>query len=161
MEIFCGFATAPLVPCSFAKITGCCTSVAWPFPVLSGHIRALENRGAASQTGVHDPSLGRSGADKISYNTKGSFSRSAIHQRNCRCVPDRTRIMSETYQNTPFSLLPDRRPPWKEFVLTMGLQGAALFLLAWATVFNLAVLDSPDPRLPFHSPGGNPAGGEP
>jgi TonB family protein len=51
--------------------------------------------------------------------------------------------MSEMYQNAPFSLLPDRRPPWKEFVLTMGLQGLALFALAWAAVFNLAVLDQP------------------
>ena len=51
--------------------------------------------------------------------------------------------MSETYQNGPFSLLPDRRPPWKEFILTMGLQGIGLFLLAWAAVLNLAVLDQP------------------
>jgi len=51
--------------------------------------------------------------------------------------------MSEMYQYTPFSLLPDRRPPWKEFVLTMGFQGLGLFLLAWAAVLNLAVLDAP------------------
>jgi TonB family protein len=51
--------------------------------------------------------------------------------------------MPEMYQNAPFSLLPDRRPPWKEFVLTMGLQGVFLFLLAWAAVLNLAVLDPP------------------
>ena len=47
------------------------------------------------------------------------------------------------YENGPFSLLPDRRPPWKQFVLTMGVQGIALFVLAWAAVFNLAVLDQP------------------
>src|SRR4029077_8646821 len=52
--------------------------------------------------------------------------------------------MSETYQNpAPFSLLPNRRPPWKEFVLTMGLQGLALFVFAWAAVLNLGVLDQP------------------
>ena len=51
--------------------------------------------------------------------------------------------MSDTYQYAPFSLLPDRRPPWKEFVLTMGLQGVALFVLAWAAVLNLAVLEAP------------------
>jgi TonB family protein len=51
--------------------------------------------------------------------------------------------MSEMYQNAPFSLLPDRRPPWKQFVLTMGLQGLALFVFAWAAVLNLAVLDQP------------------
>src|SRR6185369_5603298 len=55
----------------------------------------------------------------------------------------RTSIMSEMYQNGPFSLLPDRRPPWKQFVLTMGVQGLALFVLAWAAVFNLAVMDQP------------------
>ena len=47
------------------------------------------------------------------------------------------------YQHTPFSLLPERRPPWREFVLTMGFQGLGLFLLAWAAVLNLAVLDAP------------------
>jgi TonB family protein len=51
--------------------------------------------------------------------------------------------MSEMYQNAPFSLLPNRRPPWKEFVLTMGVQGLALFVFAWAAVLNLAVLDQP------------------
>jgi TonB family protein len=51
--------------------------------------------------------------------------------------------MSEMYQNAPFSLLPDRRPPWKQFVLTMGVQGLALFVFAWAAVLNLAVLDRP------------------
>ena len=48
--------------------------------------------------------------------------------------------MSE-YQSSPFGLLPERRPPWKEFVVTMGVQGIALFVLAWAAVLNLAVLD--------------------
>jgi TonB family protein len=51
--------------------------------------------------------------------------------------------MSEMYENAPFSLLPNRRPPWKEFVLTMGVQGLALFVFAWAAVLNLAVLDQP------------------
>jgi TonB family protein len=51
--------------------------------------------------------------------------------------------MPETYEKAPFSLLPERRPPWKEFVLTMGLQGIALFAIAWAAVLNLAVLDQP------------------
>jgi len=50
--------------------------------------------------------------------------------------------MSE-YQSSPFGLLPERRPPWKEFVVTMGVQGIALFVLAWAAVLNLAVLDQP------------------
>jgi TonB family protein len=47
------------------------------------------------------------------------------------------------YQSAPFGLLPERRPPWKEFALTMGVQGIALFVLAWAAVLNLAVLDQP------------------
>lgn len=51
--------------------------------------------------------------------------------------------MSETYQYAPFSLLPSQRPPWKEFVLTMGLQGLGLFILVWAAVLNLAVLEPP------------------
>ena len=51
--------------------------------------------------------------------------------------------MSQLSQNGPFSLLPYRRPPWKEFVLTMGVQSLALFLLVWLGVLNLAVLDPP------------------
>jgi TonB family protein len=50
--------------------------------------------------------------------------------------------MSE-YQSATFGLLPERRPPWKEFLLTMGVQGIALFILAWAAVLNLAILDPP------------------
>src|SRR5579862_1503266 len=51
--------------------------------------------------------------------------------------------MSGTYQHAPFSLLPDRQPPWRQFLLTMGLQGVALFVFAWTAVVNLAVLDPP------------------
>ena len=57
--------------------------------------------------------------------------------------------MSEMYQNTPFSLLPDRRPPWKEFVLTMGVQGLVLFLMAVAAVLKLAVLEASVHDYPF------------
>jgi TonB family protein len=52
-------------------------------------------------------------------------------------------IVSSGLQDGPFSLLPYRRPPWKEFVLTLGVQGLGLFLLAWAAVLNSAVLDPP------------------
>lgn len=51
--------------------------------------------------------------------------------------------MPPVSQNAPFSLLPDRRPPWKEFVLTMGGQSLVLFLLVWLGVLNIAVLDPP------------------
>jgi TonB family protein len=51
--------------------------------------------------------------------------------------------MSQPSLNAPFSLLPDRQPPWKQFVLTMGVQSLALFLLVWLGVLNLAVLDPP------------------
>jgi len=51
--------------------------------------------------------------------------------------------MHSVYQNGPFSLLPERRPPWKEFVLTMGLQSLALFALVWLGVLNLSVLPAP------------------
>jgi len=52
-------------------------------------------------------------------------------------------MMPEFSQNGPFSMLPYRRPPWKEFALTMGVQGLALFLLVWLGVLNMAVLDPP------------------
>ena len=51
--------------------------------------------------------------------------------------------MSSVYQNGPFSLLPERRPPWKEFVVTMGVQSLALFAFIWLGVLNLSVLPAP------------------
>jgi TonB family protein len=57
--------------------------------------------------------------------------------------PDRITIMREVYQNGPFSLLPYRRPPWREFFLTIGVQAIVLFLLAWVGVLNLNVLPNP------------------
>jgi TonB family protein len=51
--------------------------------------------------------------------------------------------MSQPSLIAPFSLLPDRQPPWKQFVLTMGVQSLALFLLVWLGVLNLGVLEPP------------------
>ena len=51
--------------------------------------------------------------------------------------------MPQMYQNGPFSMLPYRRPPWREFVLTMAVQGIGVFLLIWAGVLNLGVLPNP------------------
>jgi TonB family protein len=58
-------------------------------------------------------------------------------------LPDRISIMPQVSQNIPFSLLPYRRPPWKEFVLTMGVQSLALFAFVWLGVLNLSVLPAP------------------
>src|SRR5690242_158977 len=57
--------------------------------------------------------------------------------------PERISVMPQLSESGPFAMLPYRRPPWKEFVLTMGLQSLALFLLIWLGVMNLAVLDPP------------------
>src|ERR1700730_14896523 len=57
--------------------------------------------------------------------------------------PERISIVPPVSQNSPFSLLPYRRPPWKEFVLTMGVESVALFALVWAGVFQVAVLNPP------------------
>jgi len=43
----------------------------------------------------------------------------------------------------PFSLLPAKRPPWAEFLLTMSTQGVALFVLAWVGVLHPEVLSMP------------------
>jgi len=40
-------------------------------------------------------------------------------------------------------MLPYRRPPWREFILIIGVQAVAVFILAWAGVLNLGVLPSP------------------
>src|SRR6185295_7321932 len=58
-------------------------------------------------------------------------------------LPQRNGTMSQDYQNSPFSMLPYRRPPWREFALMMGVQAIAAFILAWAGVLNLGVLPSP------------------
>ncbi len=42
-----------------------------------------------------------------------------------------------------FSPLPERRPPWKEFVFGIATQGLALMLLAWLGVLHTEVLDFP------------------
>jgi TonB family protein len=47
-------------------------------------------------------------------------------------------------EKIPFSLLPYRRPPWVEFVLTMGTQGVALFVLAWVGVLHPEILSLPE-----------------
>ena len=52
--------------------------------------------------------------------------------------------MYSTADHGLFSLLPDRRPPWKEFVFSMGTQSVALLLLAWLAVLHPAVLVSPN-----------------
>jgi TonB family protein len=57
--------------------------------------------------------------------------------------PARIGNMSPDYENNPFSLLPYRRPPWREFALIMGVQAIAVFILTWVGVLNLGMLPSP------------------
>ena len=56
--------------------------------------------------------------------------------------------MPQISQNGPFSMLPYRRPPWKEFLLIIGLQSIGLFLLAWVGVLNMGLV--PDPVHDYH-----------
>jgi TonB family protein len=52
--------------------------------------------------------------------------------------------MSQIANNTLlFSLLPEKRPPWKEFVFSMGTESAVFFLLAWVGVFHPEILVQP------------------
>ncbi len=53
--------------------------------------------------------------------------------------------MASDPANTPFSLLPYRRPPWGEFVFSMLTQGGAIALLLWFGVLRAQVL-TPPPR---------------
>lgn len=46
-------------------------------------------------------------------------------------------------QNTLFSLLPDARPPWKEFVFSSVTQGIAIALVVWLGVLHREVLTPP------------------
>jgi len=43
-------------------------------------------------------------------------------------------------QHGPFSPLPQWRPPWKEFILSLGTQGLVCFLLLWVGVLHPEVL---------------------
>ncbi len=48
--------------------------------------------------------------------------------------------MSQAPYHGPFSMLPERRPPWKEFLFSMGAESVALFVLAWVGVLHPEVL---------------------
>jgi TonB family protein len=52
-------------------------------------------------------------------------------------------FMAQLPNNTPFSLLPQRRPPWKEFMLSMSTEGVVIVLLAWVGVLHPEVLVPP------------------
>jgi TonB family protein len=52
--------------------------------------------------------------------------------------------MPQVPDNGLFSLLPEKRPPWKEFVFGVGVQIAALWLLAWVGVLHPEALVSPN-----------------
>lgn len=62
--------------------------------------------------------------------------------------PHRMSIMTQVSQDGPFSMLPYRRPPWKEFLLIIGLQCIGLFLLTWVGVLNMGLV--PDPVHDYH-----------
>src|SRR3989475_1922536 len=51
--------------------------------------------------------------------------------------------MSQAPYHGPFSMLPERRPPWKEFLFSMGAESVALLVLAWVGVLHPEVLAPP------------------
>jgi len=51
--------------------------------------------------------------------------------------------MSQTPVNGLFSLLPERRPPWKEFVFSFGVETIAIVIVAWIGVLHPNVLRAP------------------
>jgi TonB family protein len=51
--------------------------------------------------------------------------------------------MASDPSKTPFALLPDRRPPWKEFVFSMVTQGAAIVLILWIVGLRAQILTAP------------------
>src|SRR5690349_9783976 len=51
--------------------------------------------------------------------------------------------MSQTPVNGLFSLLPERRPPWKEFVFSFGVETVAIVIVAWIGVLHPNVLRAP------------------
>src|SRR5690348_2759820 len=51
--------------------------------------------------------------------------------------------MSQIPYTGPFSMLPGRRQPWKECLLSMGAESLALLVFAWIGVLHPEVLDPP------------------
>lgn len=51
--------------------------------------------------------------------------------------------MSQTPASGLFSLLPDRRPPWKEFLLSSVTEAVAIVIVAWIGVLHPNLLTSP------------------
>lgn len=51
--------------------------------------------------------------------------------------------MPQTPETGLFSMLPEKRPPWKEFVLSMGVEALALVAVAWVGVLHPGVLLPP------------------
>jgi TonB family protein len=60
-----------------------------------------------------------------------------------RVAEHQTRIMLAAPVNGLFSSLPQPRPPWKEFVGSMGVQGIAILVFAWVGVVHPDVLTQP------------------
>jgi len=52
--------------------------------------------------------------------------------------------MSDSPETGLFSLLPDKRPPWKEFLFSSVTQGAAMFMIAWLAVLHPEALVLPE-----------------
>lgn len=51
--------------------------------------------------------------------------------------------MPQSSDNSLFSMLPERRPPWKEFGFSMSIEIALLVLLAWVGVLHPEVIMAP------------------
>ncbi|HSS96327.1 MAG TPA: energy transducer TonB, partial [Terriglobales bacterium] len=62
---------------------------------------------------------------------------STLKEINRRMVP--------VAENAPFSLLPYKRPPWTQFLISLGTQGAAIFVVLWVGAVHLQILpQTPD-----------------
>ena len=51
--------------------------------------------------------------------------------------------MSQAPDNILFSMLPERRAPWKEFVLSMGSESVLVVVLAWVGVLHPEIITQP------------------
>lgn len=51
--------------------------------------------------------------------------------------------MSFADENNLFSGLPERRPPWKEFLFSMGTQSVLMVVIAWVAILHPQVIEQP------------------
>ncbi len=74
------------------------------------------------------------------------FSNSTLEIEDVPEIPQRTVLISGTLWG-PVAMLPDRRPPWKEFIFSLGSQAILVVVLLWMAILHPNALTA---HLPYY-----------